>query len=84
MRQAVHGTCNFVSYLQHSLVHNTFELLHVLLVIVWAPWTAHTGDDGEEQEGGGGSHQHSYHQCQPLHLILDHLILLSAAVLVTV
>eukprot|EP00091_Calanus_sinicus_P022209 TRINITY_DN6929_c0_g1_i1.p1 TRINITY_DN6929_c0_g1~~TRINITY_DN6929_c0_g1_i1.p1 ORF type:complete len:100 (+),score=3.09 TRINITY_DN6929_c0_g1_i1:121-420(+) len=37
-------------------VHGAFELLHVLLVIVWAPWAAHTGDDGEEEEGGGGAH----------------------------
>ena len=62
----------------------TFEFIQVFFIIVWAPGAAHAGDDGEEEDGGGGAHQHPYHHGQPLHLLLQYLVLLSAAELVSV
>ena len=57
-------------------------LLRLLLLIVWTPRATHTEHNSEKQEGGGGPHQHSYNHCQPLHLLLDHLILMSTAIFV--
>ena len=54
-------------------------LLRLLLLVVWTPRAVHAKDDRKEQEGGGGPHQHC---CQPLHLLLEYLILLSTAIFV--
>jgi len=65
-------------------VHGAFVLLHVLFLIVWAPWATNTGDDGEKEEGCGGPHQEPDDHSEPLHVLLYHLVLFSAAVLVSV
>ena len=66
------------------IASSTFVLLHVLFLIVWAPWATNTGDDGEKEEGGGGPHQEPDDHGEPLHVLLYDLVLLSAAVLVSV
>ena len=57
-------------------------LFRFQLLVVWTPRTADTEDNGEEQQCSGGPHQYAYHHCQPLHLLLEQLILLCTAVLV--
>ena len=68
-----------------SRLEGLFRLFtFVLLLIVWAPRAIYTGDNSEKEEGGGGPHQEPDEHGEPLHVLLHDLVLLSAAVLVSV